>query len=260
MMKTAGNRNLRRILIGFVPIWLVLDRSAALFDSTLGEAGILVCTLVVVAVLGVEAVVFKQSLTQALRALGFGWPGMRALLVGLSLSLALLAFYPLFSWLSGVPLGLRESWLWLAPGLFAQAGIAEETLFRGYLFRHLRAHRAFWPAAFLAMLPFTVVHLLLFFSVNAPLALASIFLAILVSFPMAHLFELGRNTIWLSALMHFIVQGSIKLVEIPEPVLVPAAIAWMAVSALLPYAAFAIRPQREVLTMPQAQSRIDEQD
>ena len=52
------------------------------------------------------------------------------------------------------------------PGLFAQAGIAEELLFRGYLFGHLREGRSFWRAALLSMPPFLAVHLLLFFQMD----------------------------------------------------------------------------------------------
>jgi membrane protease YdiL (CAAX protease family) len=42
--------------------------------------------------------------------------------------------------------------------------VAEEVLFRGYLFGHLRRGRSFWRAAVLSMLPFVCVHLLLFFT------------------------------------------------------------------------------------------------
>jgi membrane protease YdiL (CAAX protease family) len=42
---------------------------------------------------------------------------------------------------------MYPGWTLLVGGLFAQAGIAEEVLFRVYLFRHIREGRAFWPAA-----------------------------------------------------------------------------------------------------------------
>ena len=35
-------------------------------------------------------------------------------------------------------------WWWLLPGLFAQGGIAQEVLFRGYLFGRIRRGRSFW--------------------------------------------------------------------------------------------------------------------
>jgi len=39
------------------------------------------------------------------------------------------------------------AWLWLLPGLLAQAGSAEEVLFRGYLFGRLHRGRGLWRAA-----------------------------------------------------------------------------------------------------------------
>lgn len=64
-----------------------------------------------------------------------------------------------------------------------------------------------------------------------------------VSFPFAHLFELGGGTIWAPALVHFVIQGAIKVVVVPgdEGALLP--LAWMAMAALLAFGAFLI-PRR----------------
>ena len=52
------------------------------------------------------------------------------------------------------------------------------------------------------MLPFVAVHLLMFFTMPWPVAgLASLLLAVVISFPMAHLYELGNATIWAPALL-----------------------------------------------------------
>ena len=91
-------------------------------------------------------------------------------------------------------------WTALVPGLFAQAGIAEEVLFRGYLFRHVRAGRTFWRAVGLATLPFVAVHLILFATMPWPIALAAVLLSALIGAPFAYLFELGGGTIWAPAL------------------------------------------------------------
>jgi len=53
---------------------------------------------------------------------------------------------------------LRSDALMLALGMFAQGGIAEEVVFRGFLFRRLRITRTFWRAACLAAVPFVIVH------------------------------------------------------------------------------------------------------
>lgn len=233
------------MLIGFFAIWLVLDRSASALHSLRGEAGLLVCALVIGSALAVERLVFLSHRTllrgarQALRDLGFGRPGAGAMWAGLLVCLLMLAFYPIFSRLIGARLGLRGDWLPLSLGLFAQGGIAEEALFRGYLFRHLREGRPFWRAAFLSMLPFTAVHLLLFTSNPWPIALAATLLAVATSFPLAYLFERGGNTLWAPALLHFTMQGTFKLVLIPDALALPAAMAWMTVCLVAPWLVFA---------------------
>lgn len=60
------------------------------------------------------------------------------------------------------------------------------------------------------MLPFLAVHLLMFVTMAWPVAVASLLLAVVISFPLAHLYELGNATIWAPALLHFIVQGTVK--------------------------------------------------
>jgi membrane protease YdiL (CAAX protease family) len=126
------------------------------------------------------------------------------------------------------------------PGLFAQAGIAEEVLFRGYLFGHLRVGRTFWRAAAVSMLPFVSVHLVLFLSMPWPIALASVLLAVVISFPLARLFELGGNTIWAPALLHFVIQATVKIVVFPHGAQ-SFALAWMAASAIVPLLVFTVK-------------------
>ena len=136
-------REFVKLTAGFAAIYLVLERTAAQTNSLFGEYGALICGLVVVAALLVERLLFGRTPRQALRALGFGRPTRRGLLAALLASLALLAYVPIFALVTGQPVALRDGWLWIALGIFLQGGIAEELLWRGYLFRHLRATRTF---------------------------------------------------------------------------------------------------------------------
>jgi membrane protease YdiL (CAAX protease family) len=136
---------------------------------------------------------------------------------------------------------MRGGWLWLVPGLFAQGGIAEECLFRGYLFGHLRRQRTFWRAAWLSVPPFVAVHLLLFTYMPAPVAAAATLLSLVMSFPLARLYDLGGGTIWAPAILHFVAQGAVKIAIVPEQKQAAIGIAWMAVCAVLPWAAFALK-------------------
>lgn len=228
------------VLIGFVAVWLVLDRLAALLGSVRGEAGVVVCLAVVAAACLVEVVLFRRTPGEALRFLGFGRPTGASLTFALALAAALLAFYPLFSAVTGAPITLRDDWPWLSIGLFAQGGIAEEVVFRGYLFHHIREGRSFWRAAALSTLPFVAVHLSFFVSMSFPIALTAVLISLVLSLPFAYLFDRGVNTIWAAAIVHCVVQGSIKLVEVPEQAYLSLAVLWMIVSALAPYLVFVL--------------------
>lgn len=230
------------VVAGFVVIWVVLDRSATWLNSNVGEAGVLVCGLVIVTALAIERLLFRTGALRALRRLGFGRPNRRAFLIGLLVSLVMIGFYPIFSFITGAQVSLRGGWILMALGLFAQHGLAEETLFRGYLFRHLREGRAFWRAAFLSMVPFVAVHLLLLVHLDFPVAIASILVAVATAFPLAYMFERDNNTIWAPALLHSAAH-SIKLVSIPDGVFPTAALSWLVVVAVVPYLVFAV-PKR----------------
>jgi membrane protease YdiL (CAAX protease family) len=224
---------------GFVLIWLVLDQTATRTGSLYGQAGLFVCGATVATAIAVEALLFRRPPRRALRELGYGVPALRALGAALTIGLLLLASLPLLAFLTGTSLALRADWWWLAPGLFAQHGLAEETLFRGYAFRHLRAGRAFWPAAALSLVPFVAIHVLLLAVLPLPLALTSVLVAVAFAFPAAYLFEGGRGTVWAPALLHFTAHLP-KLAE-PEGFTLPLQLAWSVAVLAVPYLVFAFR-------------------
>lgn len=230
-------------IAGFFVLWLVLDRSAAWLGSLSGEGGLIVCALVLAVAILLERLLFAQRPLAALRDLGLVAPAAPGLVAALVLSAALLAFYPVWAALTGTPLTLRDGWVAMLPGLFAQGGVAEETVFRGYLFRHFRTGRTFWRAALVSAVPFVAVHLLLFATLAPAIAAASVVLAVSISFPLAWLFERGGNTVWAPAVVHFVVQGSIKVVETADA-FAPLVAAWIVLAAVLPWAVFLMRPAR----------------
>jgi membrane protease YdiL (CAAX protease family) len=230
----------RRLTLGLLVVFALFQWAGGALGSDRGQAGLVVGGLVVLATLGVERVLFGQSPASAARQLGLGHPTVGGLLAAMGLSLALLLVIPAFLAVTGAPSEFYPGWGWLLPGLFAQAGIAEEVLFRGYLFRHLRRGRPFGRAAVLATGPFLAVHLLLFLTLPWPIALAALLLAAVLSFPLAYLFELGGNTIWAPALLHFVAQGAIKVVVVPGESGPLMAFIWMAASAVLPFLVFLI--------------------
>jgi membrane protease YdiL (CAAX protease family) len=235
-----------RLLVGLAVVFALFHGLAAALGSDRGQAGLLVAAVVVAALLAVEWALFRQAPAQALWSLGFGRPTVRSILAAVGICVALLAVIPIYAALRGASLTSYPGWPWLLPGLFAQAGVAEEALFRAYLFGRLRHGRSFWHAAALATAPFVLVHLILFATMPWPVALAAVLLSVILSFPLARLFDLGGNTIWAPALLHFTVQGAIKMVELPGDTTLP--LVWMAASAAIPYLVFAVSPQAGVRT------------
>lgn len=205
--------------------------------SLRGEAGIAVCLLTLAAASVLECLLFRTSWRELPARLGLGRPRAVALLATAGICLLLVAYFPAFSLASGARIALRPDWLLMIPGLFAQHGLAEELLFRGFAFGHLRAGRSFWPAAWLSLLPFSAAHLMLFLSMEPVLAASSILVAVATSIPLAWLYERGRATIWAPALLHLGIHA-IKLVEVAEAQYMSIALGWMAVCSVVPYAAF----------------------
>ncbi len=153
----------------------------------------------------------------------------------------LLASVPVFARTTGSSVTILPDAIGLLPGLFAQAGIAEEVLFRGYLFGRLRRGRSFWRAAFLSTIPFVGVHLLLFGTMPWPVALAALMVSVATSFPLARLFELGGFTIWAPAILHFVIQTTVKVLAVDGIDAAPLfPFVWMAASAVVPLLAFTV--------------------
>jgi membrane protease YdiL (CAAX protease family) len=235
-----------RLLGGLAAGYVVLDRAAALTGSTRGQAGLLVGALTVATIALAERLLFPTPLAAVPARLGFGFgpAAARAVVAALAIAVVMLMFFPLFARATTTAVAVRDDWALLIPGLFAQGGIAEECVFRGYLFGHLREQRSFWRAAWLSVPPFVAVHLVLFTYMPVPVAAAATTLSLAMSFPLARLYDFGGGTIWAPALLHFVAQGAVKLAVVPDGAQVTLAIGWMAVCALLPWAAFAVPTRR----------------
>jgi membrane protease YdiL (CAAX protease family) len=227
-------------LIGFAAVFALFQWLGWLFASDRGQAGLMITVAVVAAILSVEMGLTGRSLRESARWLGFGTPAWSGLVALMVVCLLQLLVVPIHFAMTRNAYAMYPGWIGLLPGLFAQAGIAEETLFRGYLFRHVRQGRAFWPAAFVSSGPFVLVHLWLFATMPWAIALASVLLSAVLSFPLARLFELGGNAIWTPAILHWIVQAVPKVL-VPGEAPADFALVWIVSSAIIPFVAFLVR-------------------
>ena len=231
-----------RIGVAFVLLYLVFDRLAAALGSTRGEAGLVVGAVVIASTMLAERWLTRAPLRACCTALGFDAPARGALLAAGALSIALLACLPVLAAATGATLELRDGAAWLALGMFAQGGLTEETLFRGFMYRHLRRTRTFWRAATLSAVPFAIAHVPLFWSLDAAVALLALGMAIAWSFPLAWLFDRAGNSIWPGAILHAVVQGGVKVLVDDDSAFQNLAIAWVALGLAAPWLFFLLRP------------------
>lgn len=230
----------KQMLLGLLAVFVLFQWVASELGSTRGEAGVIVGLIVVVATLIVQRFLFDASFADAAKSIGLGRPKVLGVVVAIVIAKLMFLSVWFFAWQTGSTFTMYPNWQWLMVGLFFQAGIAEETVFRGYLFGHLRQQHTFGKAVFFAAIPFVLVHLILFFQFSWSLAGASILLAIAMSFPFSKLYEMGGNTMWAPAIVHFAAQA------IPKMFVFEGENAWLfpffviAASAVLPLAVYSV--------------------
>jgi len=218
-----------QFLSAFVIIFALFSGMGVLLsnlDWTLVK--IAVCIVVVGGVTISWSLIKKTSFARAFHHAGFGAPDWRVAGVATALSALMLTFFPIYSNASGVKLALQPDWVWIAVGIVTGVGIAEETLFRGYVFNFFRERFTFWRAATYSMFLFGAMHLLLLLWLPIPIAIAAIFLAIIAAYPTAYLFEKGNQTIWASAIMHSAALAT-NLFVIPAEASVSLSLLWIGV-------------------------------
>ena len=202
-----------RFLIGFFAIWGVMYGSGALAAGGV-QYGIVALGATLATACLWEHRAFGTARRHLLSALGFGRPTGRSLVAGLVVSVAVLSFYPLYVLTSGIDLPLRSDWLWLAVGLFAYHGLAEELAWRGYAFRRLREERTFKSAVLCTMPLIAVTHLPIVITSGPLVGAFAIVVAAVTCLPFGYLWERGRHTIWAAAMLHASIDA-FKLFHVP---------------------------------------------
>ena len=224
-------------LAGFAVLCAVLLGTSAL-DAT-GRWGLVIFAAVLLTALVVEkAADPSSSLADTLRRLGLGRPSGRALAVAAAVSGLVLLVFPLTAAVSGAAVTLRPDWLWLLIGLFAFHGLAEELVWRGFAFRRLREGRSFWSAVLWTMPLIAATHLPIVVTLGPAIGIGAMLVAAVTSMPFAHLYEMGRRTIWAPALVHTAID-TFKLVVIPVAALSTFSGLLIVVSLTVPLLAFA---------------------
>lgn len=224
-----NNRQTVFFLVAFVLLF-VLFRGLGFLGtySDWTTVQILICVVVAAGSTLAWSRIKKVSLGQAFRAVGFGVPTWSATALAIVLSALMLTFFPIYARLNQVELPLVGNWPWILIGIITGTGIAEETLFRGYVFHFLREQHSFWKAATLSMIVFGAMHLLLLLWLPVTVAVAAIILAVLAAYPTAYLFEVANRTIWPSAILHATALAT-NLFAIPGQMITSISLLWIGV-------------------------------
>lgn len=229
--------------VGFLLLYAVLAGVATATNSLYGEFGWLVLGCVLAAFLLVERALHREAPAGAVRAAGLAAvPDRTGIAAGLAVASLLIAAVIGLAASLPHPAAWKPTWPIMAAGLLLQGGVAEEVVFRGYLFRRIREGRRFWAAAWVSMVPFVLAHAYMFFTMGAMVAAAALLVAASTTFPLAKLFELSGRSIWPCALVHGATH-SIKFLDIPEERFATTQLLWMGVVMVAPWAVFVLRSE-----------------
>jgi membrane protease YdiL (CAAX protease family) len=201
-----------RFLTGFLILWAVLAGASA-GDPT-ARWGPAILAVVVAAWLAVSRGLDRLPLREAVRALGLGRPGRHAMVVSAVLSALVLLVWPVTALLSGTLIPLRPGWPIALVGVFALHGLAEELVWRGYVFRRLAEGRSYWPAVLWSMPLIALTHIPILVTAGPAVGVGAMLVAAVTSIPLSRLYLLGGGTLWAPALLHAAID-SFKLVVLP---------------------------------------------
>jgi membrane protease YdiL (CAAX protease family) len=246
-IQTSERQNFLRMLAGFIAIYVVFEGSARLMPA-LGITRPLTFFVVALAVIAtaftIEMALFNQSFAQAAARLGLGRPSARVVAVTALFGGLMLACYPLISTITGAKFTLPSNAGWMLLGIAAMNGIAEEMMMRGYLFRHLRATRTFGWAIVWVMVLHAAMHIVIVLEAGLLVGGAAVITALASGVPMAYVFERGRNTLWGSALLHFVADTVIVLTlgsDFSQPATQMATALWLLVVIVFSYLMLLLR-------------------
>ncbi|MGW6281346.1 CPBP family intramembrane glutamic endopeptidase [Kribbella sp. NPDC055071] len=227
-----------RFLIGFSVLYVVLAALAE-FDSS-GRYGVVILAVVLLTAVVVERVLGGAGPGGVLQRVGLGRPDAKTMALASGVAVLLLVVYPIVTAATGAAFALKPGWLWLLVGVFAFHGLAEELVWRGYAFRRLRDGRSF-RAAVLATMPLVAAtHIPVIVSSGVTVGVAAMLVAAVTSLPLAHLYELGRGTVWAAALVHTAID-SFKIVAIPDDARLTFSLVLAGVSIVVPLLALVVR-------------------
>ena len=208
-----------------------------------GVVGVLAAVVVQARLNGADGVASSLGLRRA---------SPRGLFVGLVAGLPLaIAYLLIFGYFGVDPEPVPDVGLVVLKFFVAQ-GIAEEVMFRGFVFGRLRRGRSFLRAATLSAVVFALVHLSNFIAgftveVLVSVVISTVF-AFVLTYPAALLYERAGQSIWPFALTHVLIDSVNWFVHVstPGPGLSIYLLAVLATAGWTVVLALRMRPRQEL--------------
>lgn len=220
----------------FLVAWFTLDRLAVSPPMPLPA---LVAFGAAVAVLAIgQRIVYGTRTADMIRVLGLGRPVGRALIVATITGTAIVAGFVLGASALGITLQLRPEWPLVLIGALVFHGLAEETVWRGYVYGHLRQSRTFRRAVLLSMPLIALTHVPIIVSNGLLVGSLAFLAAAITCLPLAYLYERGGRTIWAPALVHGMI-GTWQIFDRTYPI--TFSIVVMLVTIVVPFIVFLFR-------------------
>jgi membrane protease YdiL (CAAX protease family) len=221
-------------LVTFLLAWFVLDRLAVSPPMPL-PALVALAAAAAVLVVG-ERVGFRTPFREVPRALGLGRPVGRALVVATIAGVAVIAGFLGGAALTGTQLQLRADWPLVLVGVLVFHGLAEELVWRGFAFGHLRRRFSFWRAVLASMPLIALTHVTIIAGNGWLVGGLAVITAAVTCLPLSYLYERGGQTMWAPALLHGLI-GTWQLFERTYPM--TFSLVLVTVPIVVPLVAFA---------------------
>jgi membrane protease YdiL (CAAX protease family) len=197
-------------LATFAPAWLALDRLATSPPNPFAALGALGASAGIV--IAGEALIARARLRTAIGRLGFGAPAARAVLVSLIVGAMVITTFVVGAAAAGVHLELRSHWPAVLVASFLFHGLAEELVWRGFVFGRLRRTHTFRAAILLSMPLIALTHVPIIIANGWLVGALAVTTAAVTCAPLSYLYERGGRTVWVPAVVH----GSIGTWQIFE--------------------------------------------
>jgi membrane protease YdiL (CAAX protease family) len=217
----------------FFVAWLLLDRLVTSPPLALGSLVPLTASALVL--LCSERLVTGLPVADIGVRLGLGAPALRGVAAALAVGAAVVATFVGGAAALGIHLDLRSNWPDVLVGALLFHGIAEELVWRGYVYGELRRTASFRQAIAWSTPLIALTHVPIVVSNGVGVGSLAVLTAIVTCLPFAYLYDRGRRTVWPPAIVHGAV-GTWQLFERTFPVQFSVLI--MCGSIITPLAAF----------------------